>query len=77
MFGSIFNTYHGAPILSCTTTDLGIFGTVRGIWSCICESLVEEGVRHQFAPNQKLHETISRKSLTLAYAVSHEYMSRQ
>jgi len=26
MFGSIFNTYHGAPILCCTTTDFGIFG---------------------------------------------------
>jgi len=25
MFGSVFNTYHGAPILRCTTTDLGIF----------------------------------------------------
>jgi len=23
--GSIFNTYHGAPILCCTTRDLGIF----------------------------------------------------
>jgi len=26
MFGSIFNTYRGAPFLCCTTTDLGIFG---------------------------------------------------
>jgi len=25
MFSSIFNTYHGAPILCCTTTDLYIF----------------------------------------------------
>jgi len=25
MFASIFNTYHGAPILCCTTTDWGIF----------------------------------------------------
>jgi len=25
MFGFIFNTYYGAPILCCTTTDLGIF----------------------------------------------------
>jgi len=38
MFGSIFNTYHGAPILCCTTTDLvflckvGIFGTVLKIF---------------------------------------------
>jgi len=24
MLGSILNTYHGAPILCCTTTDLGI-----------------------------------------------------
>ena len=39
MFGSIFNTDHGAPILCCTTTDLeiflceiGIFGTVLGIF---------------------------------------------
>jgi len=25
MFASIFNTYHGAPILCCTAKDLGIF----------------------------------------------------
>jgi len=25
MLGSIFNTYHGDPILYCTTTDLEIF----------------------------------------------------
>jgi len=25
MFGSIFDTYHGAPILCYTTTDLWIF----------------------------------------------------
>jgi len=25
VFASIFNTYHGAPISRCTTTDLGIF----------------------------------------------------
>jgi len=25
MFDSTFNTYHGAPILCGTTTDLGIF----------------------------------------------------
>ena len=38
MFGFILNAYHGAPILCCTTTDLGIFyekqgffGTVLGI----------------------------------------------
>jgi len=38
MFRSILNAYHGAPILCCTTTDLGIFyekqgffGTVLGI----------------------------------------------
>jgi len=39
MFGSIFNTYDGASILCCTTTDLIIFlceivvfGTVLGIF---------------------------------------------
>jgi len=32
MFGSIFNSYHGAPILCCTTTNLGIFDTVLGIF---------------------------------------------
>jgi len=39
MFDSIFNTYHGAPILCGTITDLGI------VWyyswdflSCICDS---------------------------------------
>jgi len=39
MFSSIFNLYHGTPILCCTTTDLGIFwyGS-RDFWSCICES---------------------------------------
>jgi len=39
MFSSIFDTYHVAPILCCTTTDLGIFlcktgffGSVLGIF---------------------------------------------
>jgi len=39
MFGSIFNTYLGAPILWCTTTDFGIFWYCSwDFWSCICES---------------------------------------
>ena len=39
MFGSIFNTYHGAPILCCTTTDFGIFWCCSwDFWSCIYES---------------------------------------
>jgi len=43
MFDSIFNTYHGVPILCCTTTDLKIFMWKRFFWycswdllSCIC-----------------------------------------
>jgi len=39
MFGCIFNTYHGAPILCCTTPDFGDiyvkqinFGTVNGMF---------------------------------------------
>jgi len=32
VFGSIFNIYHGTPILCCTTTDLGIFDTDFGIF---------------------------------------------
>jgi len=38
MFGSIFDTYHGVPILYCNTTNLGsffvkfkLFGTFLGI----------------------------------------------
>ena len=48
MFTSIFNTYHCAPILCCTTTDLGIFSTVvlflefLNLWEPICESWICE-----------------------------------
>jgi len=39
IFGSIFNIYHGTPILCCTTTDLEIFWyCFRDFRSCICES---------------------------------------
>jgi len=32
IFGSIFNIYHATPNLCCPITDLGIFGTVLGIF---------------------------------------------
>ena len=73
MFGSIVNTYHGATILCCTTTDLGIlyvksrcFGTVLGIFGVtFVKTLVA-----CFAPASKLgalfftvtHYTTSKES---------------
>ena len=35
MFSSIFNTYHGAPILCCTTTDLYIFYVKQGFFGAV------------------------------------------
>jgi len=32
IFGSIFDIYHGTPIVCCTTTYLGIFGSGLGIF---------------------------------------------
>jgi len=35
MFGSIFKTYHGAPILCCITTGLGIFHVKWGFFGTV------------------------------------------
>jgi len=51
MFGSIFNIYHGALILCCTTTDLGIFWYCSGdYWSCICKSPAIDMMIPRFLP---------------------------